>query len=123
MELEEARETKRTIREAFDEKKRLMTENASNFFKLLLETPHKARVVWSQTMGAIHDAARDQPFKTRNVTVFTAKKTQRGPTKQDVRAAAKLLRHPALGWDVRFSSSRDGNEFRIIYRHRSVIED
>lgn len=123
MNLEEARKLKGEILEKMHEKNRAIEMNRSDFFDQILEASHKARVVWSQCLLVIHAAFSDAPYKTRKVTVFTAKKTQRGPNKEDVRTAAKLLRHPALGWNVRFSAKRDGSEFRIIYSHKSVIEN
>ncbi len=126
MKKEEEQELKQRLTdEKLDpEAKRLAsTQNRSDIFSQLLEATHKTRTVWSQCLDAIHEAFRNSPYKSRNVTVYSAKNSRRGPTKEEVREAAKLLRHPALGWNVRFSSSRDGSEYRIIYRHRSLIED
>jgi len=126
MELEEAREVKEKLLNTAQEiasKQQAITDNRADFFNKLLEATHKTRVIWSESLDAIHAAFKDSPYKSRSVTIYSAKNTRRGPKKEEVRAAAALLRHPALGWDVRFSSKRDGSEFRIIYRHRSVIED
>ena len=114
-----------TVRSMFDAKRYQRDRNRSDFFDRLLSASHTVRMIWSDCHENIEKAFRKDPYRTRKAIVFDSVEWDRGIDGTDVRCAAALLRHRAMGWSVRVSTRKIGGKSAhiITYFHRGIVDD
>lgn len=115
--------TRATADDPINEKRLEIARNKQDFCDQLLEAPHAVRCIWSLAVNRIGTAIGIAPFRRHAVKVFDSDEVDGTVDFGHVKAAAKLLRHPAMGYRVKaMRSEKDGAEsFRIVYSHDPAV--
>lgn len=106
------------------EKKAQIERNRRDFLGQLKLATEEALEIMLICRPNIERAFHERPMESREVVVYRSGPEDRA-CREDVETAARLLRHPAMGYEVRASTLREGGleTHLITYRHKSIIED